>query len=537
MKAITYQIKLLEPVLVTSLSGDPNSAVSFDYLPGSVLRGFFIGRYLQQYQVDLAADDGARRLFLNGETRWLNAYPVDHSGKRYTPTPHSLHRIKGGSETEVFDLAIDPQISIKESWAKLGSSFCQFAGEDLRLVEPKRQISVHTARTRRFGRARNDKLDEKKGDVRGAVYRYDALAAGQVFEAAVLCNDTDAAEIKSLLNGKIKLGKSQNGGYGQAVIEKVTESGKLDEYPLPSFLDSSEENGDVTLSEQMVITFLSDVLLRDETTGQFIVEAETVRQALQAKLGGTLTVERAFTRQEILGGFNRKWGLPLPQAYAFAAGSVFVCEAQNVSLKKLQDLLQTGIGERRAEGFGRFAVNWQTKPELKVEESNPPTPPSVKLNSDEAKLAERVAGRILRHRLDQRVTSVGLNKEVTSPPHKSQLARLRGVIQAELMKPQPNLQPVKDFIEGLAQRNTTRRQFSQARISNEQLDQWLLKELGKTDSSAWAGVLNPGGKVKLEIGLGGVSVKPTELMKAEYLLRYLDAFLSRAAKQIGKERG
>lgn len=538
MKAITYQLQLLEPALVTSLSGDPNSAASFDYLPGSVLRGSFIGRYLQQHQIDLVTDAVARNLFLSGETRWFNAYPVDRLGKRCLPTPLSLHRLKVGNENEIFDLAINPRSDIKEQWATVGSAFCQFADQQVRLIEPERNISVHTARTRRFGRARSDKLDEAKGDVRGAVYRYDALAVGQVFEAAVLCNDADAAEIKKLLSGKIGLGKSQNGGYGQAVIIKVSEPIKWSEFPLPNFLNSSNEDGDATLPSELIITFLSNVLLRDEKTGQFIVDAEVAHQALQTKLGGTLTLTRAFTRQEVLGGFNRKWGLPLPQAHAFTAGSVLVCKAENINPKKLNDLLQEGIGERRAEGFGRFAVNWQTRSELTVDESKPSTPSSVKLDSDEARLAERVAGRILRQRLDRRVPAAGLNKQVEKPyPHKSQLARLHGIIQEELMKPQPDLQRVKVFIEELKLRNTTRKQFSQSRVGNKQLDDWLLEELKKTGDSAWAGVLNSDDKVKVQISLGGVSVKPTEEMKAEYLLRYLDAWLVRSVKQIGKERG
>ena len=531
MKTVSYQLRLLEPALVTSLSGDPNSAASFHHLPGSVLRGSFIGRYLQHRPVDLATDDDARRLFLSGETRWLNAYPIDRLGKRSLPTPLSIHEVKGSDESTVYDLAIDPQEATDVQWKAVSKAFCWFAdGRQVRLIEPERQINVHTARTRRYGRARNDKLDDTKGDVRGAVYRYDALAAGQVFEAAVLCNDADAAEIKKLLSGKIRFGKSQNGGYGQAVIVKVSESVKWNEYPLPDFLNDSAADGDAALPGKLCITFLSDVLLRDERTGHFIVDAEAACRALQNKLGGTLTLRSAFTREEILGGFNRRWGLPLPQAHAFAAGSVLVCDAKDIDPNKLKDLLQKGIGERRAEGFGRFAVNWQTTVELTVEESKPTTPSSVNLDGDEAKLAERVAKRILRHRLDQRVIAAGLNKQVEHPPHKSQLARLRGVIQEELMKPQPDLQRVKAFIEELKLRNTTRKQFSQARVGTDQLDEWLRKELGKTDDSAWAGLLNPGGRVKLEIGLGGVSVKPAEQMKAEYLLRYLDAWLARAAK-------
>lgn len=51
MKTIHYQITLEEPVLVTALEGDPNTATSFSYLPGSVLRGAIIGRYMRQKQL------------------------------------------------------------------------------------------------------------------------------------------------------------------------------------------------------------------------------------------------------------------------------------------------------------------------------------------------------------------------------------------------------------------------------------------------------------------------------------------------------
>jgi len=150
MKTVSYQLRLLEPALVTSLSGDPNSAASFHHLPGSVLRGSFIGRYLQHRPVDLATDDDARRLFLSGETRWLNAYPIDRLGKRSLPTPLSIHEVKGSDESTVYDLAIDPQEATDVQWKAVSKAFCWFAdGRQVRLIEPERQINVHTARTRR----------------------------------------------------------------------------------------------------------------------------------------------------------------------------------------------------------------------------------------------------------------------------------------------------------------------------------------------------------------------------------------------------
>ena len=46
MKAITFLLHTKQPLLATSLQGDPNSDVSFSYIPGSMIRGVLIGRYL-----------------------------------------------------------------------------------------------------------------------------------------------------------------------------------------------------------------------------------------------------------------------------------------------------------------------------------------------------------------------------------------------------------------------------------------------------------------------------------------------------------
>ena len=93
MNCIRYRITLSEPALLTSLEGDPNESISFNYIPGSVLRGIVIGKYIKKYRRDSgsleAADKVARRLFFNGSTRYLNGYPLDRLDRRALPVPHS----------------------------------------------------------------------------------------------------------------------------------------------------------------------------------------------------------------------------------------------------------------------------------------------------------------------------------------------------------------------------------------------------------------------------------------------------------------
>lgn len=68
MKALTFNVQLLEPLLVNDVGGgDPNSAVGFEFIPGSVIKGgALIGKYLRgkpKNSVD-AEDSEFRKLFL-----------------------------------------------------------------------------------------------------------------------------------------------------------------------------------------------------------------------------------------------------------------------------------------------------------------------------------------------------------------------------------------------------------------------------------------------------------------------------------------
>jgi len=111
MKAITYELRLTEPLLATQVnSGEPNSAISFPFIPGSMVRGALIRRHLNEkpHNFDLANDDDARYLFLSGTVQFLNAYP-SYNGQRLLPKPFSWLVPKDDIEnrtTPLVDIAI-----------------------------------------------------------------------------------------------------------------------------------------------------------------------------------------------------------------------------------------------------------------------------------------------------------------------------------------------------------------------------------------------------------------------------------------------
>lgn len=530
MQVITYRITLQEPTLVTALEGDPNSGVAFDYLPGSVLRSALIGKYLRKKNLRLdqfdAANAGVRRLFFDGTTRFLNGYILDRLDRRTLPTPTSWQRSKGVEE-EIFDFAVEPPDDEDTQWQGISKPFGSLIDDMAYLVQPDRHISVHTARTRRFGRAM-PRTKILSHELPGAVYRYNALAAGQTFEAAILCDlDADAEIFVPLLEDEALLGGSRSGGYGRATLHHPNEAPPNWREVCADLMACVDGN--------LIITLLSNALLRDEN-GQFVVDPSAITKILTTRLGAPLSLQRAFLRGEAVGGFNRKWGLPLPQTIAVQMGSVLVYNTPPCDVRQLQEIEMRGIGERRAEGFGRVAFNCHVEAKFKVDTTKRTlsvTPITIPQGTDSENLAKRMVERMLRQRLDERLSASANAISITNAPSNAQLSRLRSILQDELMRVGSNLQRVGEFLIRVKERNSVRKQFERARVGSERLIEWLERIHRTTSENEWKALLGlqPGDVPKI----GDIKSSLTNALRTEYVLRLIIAVLARAAKARRKE--
>lgn len=553
MKIITYQIELEEPVLVTALAGDPNTASSFDYLPGSVLRGAIIGAYLRKNSLaDLAdADPTSQRLFPNGQTQYLNGYLKDREDQRSLPSPFSWQQEKKEQQKETEENPIpaldfayeepadkdDPEKQWK-GVKKRFFSFTKVSGK-IRWLSADKVLAVHTQRDPVKGRSTSDQ---------GAVYQYEALAAGQTFIAHIVCHaDGDESIVKELLAGIHQIGGSRGAGYGRVKISRIDTTA------------TREIRGELKMecNGRFLITCLSDLLLQDGY-GQFQADPSLVKAALEKWLGCTLNwfdgdKPNAFVNGTYLGGFNRKWGLPLPQAKAISMGSVFLFEPPtDVTVADLQKIEEKGLGLRRAEGFGRIAFNWQTEDKWQVERpvpSQPPSPIPVEISSPEGQLLQTMVNRLFRQQLDAQVAAKANEWARKLPVQNSQLSRLRQVVQDELQK-----RPLTDsdlantaikngqkrllnYCQNLQKRNTTRKQFDKARINNKPLLDWFEAQVNdKSDKSAednesWIEKLL---SLASKPAIGETTGQWTAVMRYEYNLRLIDLTLAYCLKK-GKE--
>jgi len=524
MKALTYTLELLEPLLIANpISGDENSATGLDYIPGNVMRGALAHAFTNGKRGDLS-DAQFRSLFF-GDAMFLNAYPLVED-QRSLPTPRSWQCEKdAGDFGPIYDLA-NSEGEERRQLKGLSQPFTCLQSPSVNIGEDEdeSEVSKEKPKATMYAPERDVRVHIIQQDRRnavqentGSIYRYDALAAGQRFVGAIVAQDDDVLhQLEKWLANVVKLGKSRSAGYGAVKLTDVRVQPDWREYvPMQA-----------THSERVVVTLLSDVIVHDPTTGAY---AGSLAPLFTGKL------LKAFARTHVVGGFNLAWGLPLPQAHAIQAGSVFVFEHSDVLLKQLQAAEANGIGERRHDGFGRIAINWHTEPELRMGKDEPEQKVqdvALTEGSAEWQLAQRMVNRIWRMQLDAALRSAISSAKLTSAPQNAQLSRMR-VLAREAWR-SSNAALLLDVLKKesespKAMKRHAREQFERSLIivagQTQPLIKWL-KTLAEQPDTVWQ---------TLQIDLlrrpqiGGVQAESPNAL--EYAARLVDGVLRKAAKE------
>jgi CRISPR-associated protein Csx10 len=465
MITLHYRVTLQEPTILTALEGEPNSSVSYDFIPGSAMRGFLIGAWMRQEGIRGfdASDDDVAALFFSTDVRYLNAYPVIND-RRALPVPLSWREPKYTSQRgTVYDIALGvPSAEKKMSGVK---GFVDYTGatDEAAIYRPNRVLNVHTQRARRSA-------------IEQQVYRYDALAPGQVFEGVITCTHGEDADLLQDLLATVEtlhLGGARSAGYGLAMLELLDIRRNWDETnrsPGGSAIDP--QPGDT-----LIVTLLSDVIVRNEYAN-YAATPEALVHAF-ASHGITFSYGAYVALQPTLvGGFNRKWGLPLPQTTALRRGSVINMIVGQAPKNSINAMLKDGIGERTNEGFGQVAFDWQRHETLVVRkfEADELIPEeSARLSVESNQMWQFMSKRLNARRVAQRLAAslfIDDTYRIWGDISPTQLSRLRARISDELRKPDPHLDFLILFladIEGKA----AGKQFENARIHGKSLASWL----------------------------------------------------------------
>lgn len=543
MKAIAFSLQTQQPLLATCFQGDPNSDVSFSYIPGSMIRGALIGRYMRQEGLnDLDLDDATiQQLFFDpNQTRYLNAYLEDSAGRRTLPTPKSWFREKNDDlppedsllYMPIYDRIHQCELPDIEDFEpkKVTQEFCTVKGSNAVLHSVARRINVHNQRDRRKGRSmqarRDPQTNEQRGE--GAIFRYDAIDTSQTFQAVILCRSDEAAtKLQQLLevSADLWLGGSQSAGYGHTKILN------------PHLVERNWSEIGIVAAKRTernfcTITLLSDTLLRNEF-GQPTADMKLIKAELESVLKRTLPdlkIDNIYSSNSVVGGFNRKWGLPLPQVVAVSAGSVISFKELELSANEIQQLETYGIGDRRIDGFGQIAVNWQEEWELRAKRPEPSKPSqTLSLETELSRtIAQRMAWQLIKQRLERkledRVSRLSIQGEGLKT---SQLSRLQLIAREALAT--GNCDSVRSLLENLP--SNASGQFERAKIDGislrHKLDDWLKHPVQFVTS--WFD--RPERELTLTVGDESVQQSLTEELAKEYTLRLIIAITKKTVKE------
>lgn len=520
MKALLYRLHLLEPVLVSQAgAGEENSAIALPYIPGSAVRGVLVTRWrIAHPTTDIATDASARALFLDGTVCYLNAYPESEK-QRTLPMPASWFVEKeqaSDPRATIHDLAIESKLDFPIKPPQ-GGTFCLLDCQKAKeaweedsfqavLISPERSDQVH--------------ITLKEVNRRGEgnqIYRYEALVPGQNFIGVILATDgQDLSEIRQFLTeGDMFLGTAHLAGYGRVSVEilEETQGGWIE---APCFQSPDD---------RIVVTLLSPTILRSDNGQVGWDGGQTLARSIGLPTNAKLLA--AFGKTTLMGGYNRKWSLPLPQVWALTAGSVFVFKHTSIDQHVLQHSLDYGIGERRAEGYGRIAINWQVAAQISQREPYTYDDPAASKPLSEAsqQLAKQMAGRRLRTMLDQALIRrvVQETSDVQNLPSNAQLSAIRQAALTGLS--QATMQPLLDYLRELKESGKSQLDRCRMGIYGPRLRDWLEERSIKLDVEQQLLQGKPLPQV------AGETAELTNELRVEYTSRLIDGVMRVLARQ------
>lgn len=202
-----------------------------------------------------------------------------------------------------------------------------------------------------------DEYQRPTSDV-GGVYSYQAIQPETQLKAQLRLRKSLTVSFKQkkanwwdCLKGKDRLGQSKKDDYG-AVDIKV-----LDQ---PQDIDQNNS----TNNSQLTVWLLSDVLLRDKRLRPSTSICDLAEE-LEILLGVELKIHKQehemlsfIARQHRIESWQVRWGLPRPSLVGLAAGTCVVFNVNGqLDASKLSQIEASGIGERRAEGYGQVCFN------------------------------------------------------------------------------------------------------------------------------------------------------------------------------------
>lgn len=404
-KYIKYDLENLEEIKITPTINQSDANFSKSYISGSAVKGACIEKYIIENKIKNLNEGISKELFLKGGLKFLNAYPLDISKKeRSLPFPSCYYALKDDikQQKEIFKITNSLNMEKGKNYAKVkGKEFVLFEKKDLKNISVLKEEYLHI-------RKPGEKNDENK------IFRYEVIKANENFRGYIKVEDKFEEyidKIKKLLDNTFYIGGSKGSGYGLCKIYNIK---VLNENPEYKYFEETMELNDVYFEEEekIYIYALSDIIYRNKL-GQYKTIFDEDFIAKNIGVDKVEVNEECYVDTEYCTSFNNKWGYRQPIISAIKAGSIISYDIKEgeVDLDKVKEFIDSGIGERKNDGYGRFiilnslsgetVINKGDKKEKKLE--------LEKLDKDKNKQMELILNRIYNSKLESNLPNKVLN--------------------------------------------------------------------------------------------------------------------------------
>lgn len=262
--------------------------------------------------------------------------------QRGVPTPRALQSSKDGSTGTLLNRMHSQTQEVRRP--KPVGGFCAVVGDQLRVGAPELIERAHAV---------IDDEQQRPTEGSGGLYVNQAMAAGTVLRAQVWLPPGVELDVDELVKREHSIGRSRKDDYGQVSVEVID--------PTPA-KEATRRIELAQRSAELVVWLQSDLVLRGEC-GQPEPNATRLAQVLGAALDVELRVPdgdsrpASFINTRRIESWHTRWGLPRPSLLALRAGSVLRYTVHGtLDPDRWRTVEANGIGERRAEGFGRVVL-------------------------------------------------------------------------------------------------------------------------------------------------------------------------------------
>lgn len=389
---LTIKVTLKSPLITGGRKPTGQAVEAVQHIRGGLMRGAIAKAWLADSE-DGEPDADFRQLFLNdGAGIFRNCYP----GPNVLPATavgckdFSGFLKKGDDEKHgIFDTLLEQIAAEKAGWLYQPGCPCCNGRVDAKTGFYTKSDQVYQLRNlstrlltrvaiNRHRRVAEDELlyhlnavdplstEKKKGDLNGSEERRKVSLHGSIRVPSDL-----VSKVSDTLQKQVQwLGGGTSRGLGRVCV-KVTKSNNSDslENRIAGFNEELQKlwetychlpnvKMDAFEGTYFSIDLQSDAILTaaDGWQRSIVLTAPMLQEIADCNVPVTLI--RSFASYDCVSGWNAAWGLPKETELATRMGSVFIFHTPDVESWKLclKTLENTGIGNRREEGFGQILI-------------------------------------------------------------------------------------------------------------------------------------------------------------------------------------